>query len=72
MRAFEEEYNNEVDEYNKNLKEGAEKKAKITSIYMAPDTKRHYPFGNFCAQVLGFGEPTTRAFRALRWNMTNT
>ena len=54
VRAFEEEYNNEVDEYNKNLKEGAEKKAKITSIYMAPDTKRYYPFGNFCAQVLGF------------------
>ncbi len=55
VRQFKESYNDKVKEYNKNLKEGQEKKPEITgSIYLAPDAKRYYPFGNFAAQVLGF------------------
>lgn len=54
VRQFRSEYNDQVDAYNKKLKEGAEKKERIISIYMAPDAKRYYPFGNFAAQVLGF------------------
>lgn len=54
VRAFKEEYNAEVKEYNKNRAEGEDAKPSISSIYMVPDTKRYYPFGNFCAQVLGF------------------
>ncbi len=54
VRAFKEQYNKEIQAYNKNREEGQEKKSEITSIYMTPDAKRYYPFGNFAAQVLGF------------------
>lgn len=54
VRTFKKEYNEEVAEYNKTVEKAKDKKPSITSIYMAPDTKRYYPFGNFCAQVLGF------------------
>lgn len=30
------------------------KENKYTSIYLVPDTKRYYPFGNFAAHVIGF------------------
>lgn len=54
VREFRTNYNNEIEAYNKDREEGQEKKPEITSIYMAPDAKRYYPFGNFAAQVLGF------------------
>ena len=53
VRQFKSDYNEEIKEYNEGKPEDQQKEA-ITSIYMAPDTKRYYPFGNFAAQVLGF------------------
>ena len=53
VRQFKSDYNEKIKEYNEGKPEGQQKEA-ITSIYMAPDTKRYYPFGNFAAQVLGF------------------
>lgn len=53
IRAFISDYNKQVAEYNKTV--GKEKtKEKMNCIYLVPDTKRYYPFGNFAAHVLGF------------------
>ena len=52
VRQFKSDYNEEIKEYNEGKPEDQQKEA-ITSIYMAPDTKRYYPFGNFAAQICG-------------------
>lgn len=54
VRQFKTDYNDEVKKYNKGVSDPKLKRELIDSVFLSPDSKRYYPFGNFCAQVLGF------------------